>query len=145
MKKVQFKTTMKYVNMVVLILLCLVVLESAKAPDFTLKEGVVGSWKYDGYSLDTVKLVRVPYFNRDNKGIKFKTDGSLVKRQNSGWCGTPPITYANYNGTWKVTSDSTLHINHDYWGGTMQMDWKLVSSTENSIVFVVTHHETIKE
>jgi hypothetical protein len=27
----------------------------------------------------------------DNNCLKFNSDGTLIERKNSGWCGTPPI------------------------------------------------------
>ena len=50
-------------------------------------------------------------------GIVFHEDGSLTKRQNSGWCGTPPINYSEFKGNWKYNSATNLfELTYNHWG-----------------------------
>ena len=74
----------------------------------------------------------------------FKENGRLTVRQNVGWCGTPPVTYGNYSGTWKQTSDSTISMKYKYWGGQVDAVWKIRSLTEDEMIYKAEtfHHRT---
>lgn len=69
----------------------------------------------------------------NNYGIAFHSDGTLIERKNSGWCATPPISYSDFEGSWTRT-DSILDIAVDYWGGTVNYQWKLVDIKANKLV-----------
>jgi hypothetical protein len=79
---------------------------------------LLGVWNYSDYQNNVSVFTRSLDFT-DNQGYKFNPDGTLVERKNSGWCGTPPVTYEDYKGTWTIISDTLIHINVGYWGGTM--------------------------
>ena len=78
---------------------------------------LISVWVYSDYENEVIEYVKSKNFNKNESGIEFKKNGKLIKRQNIGWCGTPPITYDNYDGSWEFSSDSTLTIIYDYWGG----------------------------
>ena len=59
-------------------------------------------------------------------GFSFQSDNVFIERKNSSWCGTPPILYENYQGTW-TEKDSVISINVGYWGGTCDYQWKIIS------------------
>lgn len=90
------------------------------------KHALIGTWIYSDYDDQAMHYEKARSFDENQPGIEFKRNGKLVKRQNEGWCGTPPITYKNFNGSWKQTSDSTLEIHYAYWGGTIEEDWLIV-------------------
>lgn len=54
-----------------------------------------------------------------------QSNGVFVERKNAGFCGTPPISYADYDGTWTLDEDSLLHISVPYWGGISNYKWKV--------------------
>jgi hypothetical protein len=83
---------------------------------------LIGVWNYTTYQDNTMVYTRNQEF-KDINCYKFNVDGSLIERKNSGWCGTPPISYADYQGTWTMLNDTLIKINVGYWGGTM--DYKL--------------------
>ena len=89
--------------------------------------GIVGTWIEEGYSGDTTLLKRAGELDEVNYGFTINEDGSFIERKNSGWCGTPPIAYANFNGTWEAVSDSLLNITVGYWGGMMTYQIRIVS------------------
>lgn len=41
------------------------------------------------------KLVWSETIPQNDRCYVFNEDGTLIVRQNVGWCGTPPITYGN--------------------------------------------------
>jgi len=97
---------------------------------------LVGSWINPQYT-DTL----VTYTPADNRvenqyGITFKPGGKLVERQNSGWCGTPPVTTADYEGSW--TQDSSLvNITVGYWGGISTQIWNIVSLNNGKLTVYI--------
>jgi hypothetical protein len=62
----------------------------------------------------------------------------MVERENSGGCATPPVTYANYRGTWNIINDTLIQIRVGYWGGTTsyKLDIKSVSPTTLKVQIV---------
>ena len=76
-------------------------------------------------------------FREDEPGIQLKKNGKLVKRQNSGGCGTPPISYANYEGTWAMTGNSTLTVKYEFFDGTIDEDWKILETNKTRLKIVV--------
>lgn len=70
---------------------------------------------------------------KDNEyGITFKTNGVVVEHANSGDCGTPPIVYANYTGTWSQQG-AIIKATIPYWGGTSDLTWEIVALTPTSL------------
>jgi hypothetical protein len=78
---------------------------------------LIGVWKYQGWTESGAIFSRSSEF-ADNHCYRFNGDGTLTERKNSGWCGTPPITYADYAGAWRILNDSLIYVNVGYWGGT---------------------------
>ena len=89
--------------------------------------GIVGTWVEEGYRGDTTLLKRAGELDELKYGFTLNEDGTFIERKNSGWCGTPPIFYANYEGSWETVSDSLLNITVGYWGGMMTYQIRIVS------------------
>lgn len=47
-------------------------------------------------------------------GYQFEQDGSLLVR-NAGWCGTPPLTYSNFEGSWLEEEYNCLVLEYPHW------------------------------
>lgn len=93
---------------------------------------LLGSWTNQVVN-DTIMEFKKAGSLKDNEyGFEFKSDQVFIERKNSGWCGTPPIAYADFEGTWQ-RQDSLLTITVDYWGGTADYKWKIISVDENSL------------
>jgi hypothetical protein len=105
----------------------------------TFEKKIIGVWMDGDCELkdDATCLKKVKSFKEDNSGFQFKKGGKLVRRQNTGKCATPPISYGNYTGTWKKTSSMTLTIKYKYFAGTIEEDWKIVEITDKKIIFKV--------
>jgi len=78
---------------------------------------LIGVWNYSGYQDNSLIFARNNEFI-DNHCYRFSADGSLTERKNSGWCGTPPISYADFSGTWNIINDTLIQVEVGYWGGT---------------------------
>jgi hypothetical protein len=86
---------------------------------------LVGCWVNPQYNDSTIVYNRAAEF-ADGPGILFKIDGSLVEKMNAGFCGTPPVTYAEYAGSF-IVYDSIISVSVGYWGGTMDYALELIS------------------
>lgn len=91
---------------------------------------LIGVWNYEVYQGEAAVFTRSEEFT-ENHCYMFNTDGTLIERKNSGWCGTPPVSYANFNGTWKILNDTLINVTVGYWGGTTS--YKLDIESLNSI------------
>jgi hypothetical protein len=93
---------------------------------------LIGTWNYAGYQNNVSVYARSLDFS-DNPGYKFNSDGTLVRRNISGWCATPPVSYANYDGTWTILNDTLIQIHCEYWGGTMDYRMNINSVNLDSL------------
>ena len=89
--------------------------------------GIVGTWVEDEYKGDTLFLERSGAFDKEKYGFTINDDGTFIEHKNAGWCGTPPITYDSFDGSWEAVSDSLLDITVAYWGGVMTYQIRIVS------------------
>lgn len=99
---------------------------------------LLGTWTFERSVENTSVFTRSESFKEEHC-YKFKNDGSLTERKNSGWCGTPPITYSDYSGTWSQINDTIVSINVGYWGGTTSynLDIEKVSKDLLEITFLL--------
>ncbi len=89
--------------------------------------GIVGTWVEEIQDADRLWLIRSDALDSDKYGFTLKGDGTFIEHKNAGWCGTPPIAYAEYEGSWQALSDSLLEVTVGYWGGTMTYQMRIVS------------------
>jgi hypothetical protein len=101
---------------------------------------IAGTWVEDGQNGDTLLLQRSGAFDEEKYGFTINDDGSFIERKNSGWCGTPPIAYDNFEGNWEAVSDSLLDITVAYWGGMMTYQIRIIylDAEELSIRYLYT-------
>lgn len=107
---------------------------------------ILGTWTHSKSDSEGSFYKKIEDFEKDKPGIKFLKNGKIIKRQNMGWCGTPPISYGNYDGTWKIEDDSKLTITYEYWGGTMEEEWAISNlSTDKMKISRIKHREIEKK
>ncbi|MCP5006239.1 MAG: hypothetical protein GY941_20210 [Planctomycetes bacterium] len=98
-----------------------------------------GTWISAGYecplqNTENIIVLRKSRELDDNQyGLIICRDGKLTERNNAGWCGTPPITYKNYEGEWKKLSNNLLKITVGYWGGTTSYQMEIVSLSDDEM------------
>jgi hypothetical protein len=97
---------------------------------------LIGLWNLAGYHENIVVYARQQKFS-DNPGFTFHSDGTLIVRQNSSFCGTPPITYANYEGNWNILNDTLLQVSSGYWGGVFHYKIDVESVTADSLKVIM--------
>lgn len=103
--------------------------------DFQLK--LIGNWITYNYNDSTIIYKKVSNLKDNEYGFSFKLGGNFIERKNAGWCGTPPITYADFKGTW-ILNDSIIYIVVGYWGGQVEYKWKIIFlDNRNLSIFIV--------
>jgi len=103
-----------------------------------------GVWVETEYANETYTFNRAKAFHKKKPGIEFKKGGKLLKRQNAGWCGTPPITYTNNEGSWSIEPDATLRLSYQFWGGTINTTWQVQQLDRNTLEARVLEFKTEK-
>ena len=126
-------------NSIPLLLLLFVLIAASRDEKAIAKKQLIGIWLFEENtsSENNASLLKSKKFREDEPGIQLKKNGKLVKRQNSGRCGTPPISYANYEGTWAMTGNSTLTVKYEFFDGTIEEDWKILETNKNKLKIVV--------
>lgn len=77
---------------------------------------IIGTWNYASYHNNVSVYARSLDFT-NNHCYKFNSDGTIVERNIAGFCGTPPVSYDNYDGTWTVLNDTLIQILVKYFDG----------------------------
>lgn len=117
---------------------------SMACPKHKLKKSIIGTWVHHGYTESSIVLNEADSLHIDSPGIQFNKDGTLIKRQNAGWCGTPPITYSNQEGTWRILSDTSVQISYAYWRGQVEEDLWIQSSKKGILKYEIIESRTPK-
>ena len=124
---------MKNILLNLLFILLLTNCQNSVTPDNNLNEAILGTWVEKEYFTGVSILEKSDQLMDDRSGYIFNRDKTLIDRKNSGWCGTPPISYANFNGTWIKVSDDRLRIISEYWGGIDTLDIEIVSVSADEL------------
>jgi len=105
----------------VLIIFIILAVISCKKEDLKINPNnlILGTWYYNSYDSIFSVYVRSSEIPVDRTGYIFREDGTLTVRDLSGWCATPPVSYSNYEGTWKILNDTLISVERTYWGGAM--------------------------
>lgn len=89
-------------------------------------ENLLGYWISPVYSDAMITYSRANELKDNEYGFVLKPGNVFLERKNSGWCGTPPIIYGDFDGHW-YQNDSILNIKVGYWGGKENYQWKIIS------------------
>lgn len=112
----------------------LFILTSCEKENQTINQtpgSLIGCWINPQYNDSIVIYEKAPALI-EGYGFNFKYNDSLIERKNAGWCGTPPITFGDFDGTYSV-NDSIITASVGYWGGTTGYTWKLLSLDNESL------------
>ncbi|MHC1703629.1 MAG: hypothetical protein AB9846_06945 [Tenuifilaceae bacterium] len=116
-------------------ILLLLALISCKKEDISIinDENLIGIWAYPVYNDSIITFNRSGNKNIDSYRLSILENGKLIERKNSGWCGTPPISYADFEGNWNLT-DSILTISVGFWGGTEVHQWQVKQLNNKNLI-----------
>lgn len=124
---------MKNLLFILISTLLLINCQNSISPLDNSNEPFIGTWVEKEFLTDVRILERTVQLMEDKGGYTFNKDNTLIDRKNSGWCGTPPISYANFNGTWIKVGDDRLRIISEYWGGIDTTEVQIVSVNESEL------------
>ena len=100
-----------------------------------LPENLEGVWIFKSFEDEIYTMQKAYILEKDNSGLVFYNNGKIVERKNSGWCGTPPVSYSNFDGSWKSESGNKLNIKVGYWGGTEKYTIEIISLTGSNFIY----------
>ena len=126
---------MKIISILFLVLMSQALILSCKKDDVKLNENqdnLIGNWINPEYTDSLMIFEKSGTLKLNEYGISFKADGKLIERKINGWCGTPPVVYSDYEGTW-TKQDSLISIEVGYWGGTSVYKWIIISVAGNKL------------
>jgi hypothetical protein len=93
---------------------------------------LIGSWIHPQYNDSTITFEKSDKLAEQEYGFSLEAENKFLERKNIGWCGTPPVSYGDYEGTWTM-KDSILDITVPYWGGTEDYKWKIMSMDQRHL------------
>lgn len=101
----------------------------------------VGNWSNLEYQENGIVMEKVNQLRENTYGYRFYSNGKLIHRANSGWCGTPPIVTSDFEGTWEKDGD-VLTLTASFWGGTQVQKWKIINSAGNNLTIEIISQDT---
>lgn len=88
---------------------------------------LVGVWVFEDETDDGAKIyTRAAALSGDRTGYEFGSHGGL-KVRTPGWCGTPPLTWANLDGLWEEVDPGLLEIRHAWRGSPREYQLEIIS------------------
>ena len=97
---------------------------------------ILGTWIYKDYEQINPNEYATVYERKAQLegcgGIVFKTANQLIERKNAGWCGTPPISYGDYDGRWYL-NDKKITTESDGWNGKVTTRYEIISVDSNTL------------
>jgi hypothetical protein len=96
---------------------------------------LIGVWDYSNSNVDVNVYTRSQSFT-ENHCYKFNADGTLIERNLSGGCATPPVSYSDYQGRWTIINDTLIKVNAKYWGGSTTYRLDIVSVSIDSLKII---------
>ena len=110
------------------------------------EKNILGHWTHEGVDKNEIAQYKSKSsFPKTKGGIAFLENGKLIVRQNAGWCGTPPISYSNFDGEWKWIDKNNVSLRYAFWGGTILEEWEIISVDKTSMKVKNIKHEMSKE
>jgi hypothetical protein len=91
-----------------------------------LNEEIFGYWANPVYTDTSITYTRAINLPDNEYGFLLQKPHKFIEHKNIGSCGTPPIVYGIYEGTWTQAAD-TLKIEVGYWGGITSYTWLIQS------------------
>ena len=122
--------------------ICIITLQCEKDNLESKQYDFTGTWEFEN-SVGEINHFKLTTEFGDKYGFTIYENGRFIEHKNAGWCGTPPIAYADFEGNWTQQSDSILKINVDFWGGEEIYELKIVDVSENTLQTIRNNIETI--
>ncbi len=100
---------------------------------------LIGNWSNVIYENDQLIFNRVNELPNEEYGLSFKEEYPTFLEKTSGWCGTPPLSFFDIEGTWEVKKDILkiydAKIPHvEGASRTLIHNFKIISLTNNTLI-----------
>ena len=94
---------------------------------------LLGHWINPVANGSETQFERAKSLKSDAYGISFLIENNFIERS-SGWCGTPPLIFADFQGAWEK-DDSMITITIDNgMNGLENVNWKIKSLDDKQLV-----------
>jgi hypothetical protein len=94
---------------------------------------LIGHWINPVYSGSELQLTRANSLKNDEYGLSFLEKTQCVERS-SGWCGTPPITFFDFKGTWTRTDSVLIMTIDNGLSGMQNIKWLIKTLDNNTLI-----------
>ena len=91
---------------------------------------LIGNWLEPVYEGETITFKRGNSLPNEGYGIAFSNNGDFIEHT-SGFCGTPPLTFFNIEGTFKLENTLISISTQSY---PSNYAWRIVSLTEQELM-----------
>lgn len=91
---------------------------------------LLGNWVSPTYDEEKITFIRGSGLPSESYGIAFQQNGNFIERT-SGFCGTPPLSFFNVDGTFSLEKD-VIQIKKE--GYPAFYGWKILTLTEEQLV-----------
>jgi hypothetical protein len=78
---------------------------------------LIGCWSFSEFN-EGFYWEKTPKIKERTAGYEFKSDGTLIKRHPKNWQEDPPVTFADYPGTWKMPNPDMIELIYNFPDGT---------------------------
>ena len=95
-------------------------------------EKLIGHWINPVYTETEIQLTRASSLKSDEYGMSFLAESQCVERS-SGWCGTPPLVFSDFKGSWTRT-DSILIVTINNGIGLQDIKWKIKTLHDKTLI-----------
>ena len=119
-----------------IVLLVLGILASLSFTARKDKNPLLGVWVFSQSDPNGAVYSRQQLFDDNKAGLHFKSNGVLRVRQNTSFCGTPPVDYETVRGSWKMMNDSVVALEYPFWGGHMSRKVQVMKLTQDQWILV---------
>lgn len=100
-----------------------------------VNDDIIGTWINPDYGEGTQITFERADALIEGYGITFMENGICIIRRNAGWCGTPPITYGDFEGTWEENDNGTITIVSPGWGDDpFVQEWTLIQVDNETLI-----------
>lgn len=132
---------MKYLANLLIVFMLFSCNQNEEQIDINPNNQIIGFWSYPEYSEDNITTFkRVNGIVSDKYTCTLKNNGSFIEHKNAGWCGTPPIAFDDFEGSWHQ-NNNTISVSSTYWGGTQNYIWEIISLNDETLKVKITYSE----
>jgi hypothetical protein len=114
-------------HIIILLAICLTACQQNKETDTNTNNLLLGTWVEPSYDGEKTTYKRSVSLQENEYGISFLNNGVLIERT-SGWCGTPPLSFNDVEGSYAI-KNSVIEIDLGYYPG--DTHWKILSVSED--------------